>query len=234
MHGEAKRDLEFIGGEQDRQLQQLWTETKIGDIFPWEDVEREAEKLLESIRANEQGSENSGASQEQDDDRIVDRDETDPYNEVIFGRRRPDSVAIEWTSKTVYVLEFKRTSDQRQDYRERGERRARLQHDVLVNSLDIVAKEAKGESAGWTVKLIIFVGGTCGSVHVQTFNSNLKELGVVESKRNTIRRGFVHELLNAQDTVLCSYFAQRMGTKNSGGGQKSDGEEIFQGLERFE
>ena len=29
-------------------------------------------------------------------------------------------------------------------------------------------------------------------------------------KRNTIRRGFVHELLNAQDTVLCSYFAQRM------------------------
>jgi hypothetical protein len=50
-----------------------------GDIFPWEDVEREAE-LLESI-ANEQGSENSDASQEQDDDQIVDRDETDPYNE---------------------------------------------------------------------------------------------------------------------------------------------------------
>jgi hypothetical protein len=234
MHGETKRNLEFIGGEQDRQLQQLWAETKIGDILPWEDVEREAEKLLESIRANERGSENSGASQEQDDDRIVDRDETDPYNGVIFGRRRPDSVAIEWTSKTVYVLEFKRTSDQRQDYREQGERRARLQHDVLVKSLDTVAKEAEGESAGWTVKLIIFVGGTCGSVHVQTFNSNLKELGVVESKRNTIRRGFVHELLNAQDTVLCSYFAQRMGTKNNGWGQKSDGEEIFQGLERFE
>ncbi len=76
---------------------------------------REAEKLLESTRANARDSENSGASQEQDDDRIVDRDETDPYNEVIFGRRRPDSVAIEWTSKTVYVLEFKRTSDQRQD-----------------------------------------------------------------------------------------------------------------------
>jgi len=158
MHGEAKRDLEFIGGEQDRQLQQLWTETKIGDIFPWEDVEREAEKLLESIRANEQGSENSGASQEQDDDRIVDRDETDPYNEVIFGRRRPDSVAIEWTSKTVYILEFKRTSDQRPDYRERGECRARGRHDVLVKSLDTVAKEAEGESTGWTVKLIIFVG----------------------------------------------------------------------------
>ncbi len=46
---------------------------------------------------------------------------------------------------------------------------------------------------------------------------------MVESKRNTIRRGFVHELLNAQDTVLCSYFAQRKGTKNDGCGQKSQG-----------
>jgi hypothetical protein len=52
MHGEAKRNLEFIGGERDRQLQQLWAETKIGDILPWEDVEREAEKLIESTRAN--------------------------------------------------------------------------------------------------------------------------------------------------------------------------------------
>jgi hypothetical protein len=182
--------------------------------------------LLESARANEQDSEDSHVSKEREDDRIVDRDEIDPYNEVVLGRSRPDSVAIEWTSKTRYILEFKRTSDQRQDYRERGESRARAEHDVLVKSLETVTKEAEGESAGWTVKLIIFVGGTCGSVHVQTFNSNLKELGVVESKRKAIRRGFVHELLNAQDTVLCSYFAQRAGTKNDGCGQKSKVEEI--------
>ena len=66
MHGEAKRNLEFIGGERDRQLQQLWAETKIGDILPWEDVGREAERLLESTRANARNSENSGTSQEQD------------------------------------------------------------------------------------------------------------------------------------------------------------------------
>ena len=70
-------------------MQQLWAETKIGDILPWEDVEREAERLLESTRANARNSENSRASQEQDD---VDQDETGPY---AFGRRRPDSVAIE-------------------------------------------------------------------------------------------------------------------------------------------
>ena len=87
-------------------------------------------------------------------------------------------------------------------YRERGESRARAQHDVLVKSLEKVAGEEEGENRGLEIKLMIFVGGTCGSVHAQTFNDNLKELGVVESKRNTIRKGLVHELLNAPDTVL--------------------------------
>ena len=70
----------------------------------------------------------------------------------------------------VYVLEFKRTSDQRKDYREKGEARARAQHDVLIRSLEKVAGETESEGERWKVKLIVFVGGTCGSVHVQTFN----------------------------------------------------------------
>jgi hypothetical protein len=145
-------------------------------------------------------------------------------------QRIPDSIAVEWTSKVLYVLEFKRTSDQRRNYSERGEARARAQHDVLVKSLEKVAGEAVGENSGWKIKLIIFVGGTCGSVHAQMINNNLKELGVVESKRNTVRKGLVHELLNAQDTVLCSYFAQRSGEL----GRKSTVEEAFQGLDSFE
>ena len=69
---------------------------------------------------------------------------------------------------------------------------------------------------------------------MQTFNNNVKELGVVESKRSTIRKGFVHELLNAQDTVLCSYFAPRSGAKGGGCCQQNKVEEAFQGLDRFE
>ena len=100
-------------------------------------------------------------------------------------------------------------------YRERGESRARAQHDILMRSLEKVAGEAEGEIRGWKIKLIIFVGGTCGSVHTQTFNNNLKELGVVESKRNIIQKGLVHELLDAQDTVLSSYFVQRSGERDA-------------------
>ena len=133
----------------------------------------------------------------------------------------------------VYVLEFKRTSDQRRDYREKGEACARAQHDVLIRSLGKVAGETESEGERWKAKLIVFVGGTCGSVHVQSFNDNLKELGVVESKRGAIRKGLVQELLYAQDTVLCSYFAQREVATNGDTGRRSMAAEVFQGLDRF-
>ena len=102
-----------------------------------------------------------------------------------------------------------------------------------MKSLEKVAGEVKRENRGWEMNLMIFVGGTCGSVHAQTFNDNLKELGVVESKRNTIRKGLVHELLNAQDTVLYSYFAQRSGERGGSWNPESTVEEAFQGLDTF-
>ena len=91
-HGEATRDLEFIGGDKDRQLKQLWTETRIGDILPWDEIADEAERLLESDQANRHVPDDDHVDKEQEDDQGVDRDETDPYNETIFGRRRPDSI----------------------------------------------------------------------------------------------------------------------------------------------
>jgi hypothetical protein len=42
------------------------------------------------------------------------------------------------------------------------------QHDILIRSLDKVAGDEEGENGEWKIKLIIFVGGTSGSVHVQT------------------------------------------------------------------
>ena len=75
--------------------------------------------------------------EELENDQEVERDGTDPYNEVIFGRRRPDSVVIDWANKVIYVLEFKRTSDQRRDYPERGKSRAMAQHDISVILYDV-------------------------------------------------------------------------------------------------
>ncbi len=51
-HGEATRDLEFIGGDKDKQLKKLWAETRIGNILSWDEIADEAERLLESDQAN--------------------------------------------------------------------------------------------------------------------------------------------------------------------------------------
>jgi hypothetical protein len=84
---------------------------------------------------------------------------------------------------------------------------------ILIKSLEKVARDVEGEDKGWKIKLIIFVGDTCGSVNVKSFNDNMNELHVIESKWNAIRNGFAFELLKAQE-VLCSYFAQRSGERN--------------------
>jgi hypothetical protein len=49
------------------------------------------------------------------------------------------------------------------------------------------------------------------------------------------KQNLVHESLDAQDTVLCSYFAQRSGERGEGGrSRKSTVEEAFRGLDSFE
>jgi hypothetical protein len=61
------------------------------------------------------------------------------------------------------------------------------------------------------------VGGTCGSVHVESFNKNMKALGVLESQWDPIRKKLVRRLLEEQDKVLRSYFTQKGGARSQGG-----------------
>jgi hypothetical protein len=96
-----------------------------------------------------------------------------------------------------------------------------------------VARDADDENEGWKIKLLIFVRGTGRSVNVKTFNENMQELQVIESKRNDIRKGLAFELLNATDAVLCSYFAQRTEARGDHQVQIGNGTETFQGLGNF-
>jgi hypothetical protein len=63
----------------------------------------------------------------------------------------------------------------------------------------------------------VFVGGTCGSVHIESFNKKMKALGVLESQWGPIRKKLVRRLLEEQDKVLRSYFAQKGGPRSQGG-----------------
>ena len=72
-HGEAKRDLEFIG-EIKTDRTQLWTVTRIGSVLPWDDIEDEPERLLESYRVTRQASNDNPVNQDLEDDEKVERD----------------------------------------------------------------------------------------------------------------------------------------------------------------
>jgi hypothetical protein len=77
--------------------------------------------------------------------------------------------------------------------------------------------QAVGQVKGWQAQQIVFVGGACGSVHVESFNKNMKALGVLESKWDPIRQKLVRRLLEEQDKVLRSYIAQKSGARGQRG-----------------
>ena len=68
----------------------------------------------------------------------------------------------------------------------------------------------------------MFVGGTCGSDHVESFNKNMKALRVLESKWDLVRQKLVRRLIEEQNKVLRSYFAQKGGAR----GQKGEGSHV--------
>ncbi len=51
----------------------------------------------------------------------------------------------------------------------------------------------------WKVQPILFAGGTCASIHVESFNKNTKALGVLESKRDSIRKKLARGLVEEQN-----------------------------------
>ena len=75
--------------------------------------------------------------------------------------------------------------------------------------------QAVGQVKGW--KQIVLVGGNRGSVHDESFNKNMKALGVLESMWDLIRQKLVRRLLEEQDKVLSSYFAQKGGARSQRG-----------------
>ena len=97
-----------------------------------------------------------------------------------------------WATKEFPAIEFKRTQDVRTccNYVERATAVAQEQYKSLLTGL-----QAVGQVKGWKVRLIVFVGGTCGSIHVESaFNRNMKALGVLESKWDPIRKKLVRHL----------------------------------------
>jgi hypothetical protein len=125
------------------------------------------EELWESVRDEEMKILWKGASEGQPP--------TEEQYQERFWRRRLDSICLDVITKEFLAIEFKRTQDMRGNHLDEITAVAQKQYKSLLMGL-----QAIGQNKWWKVQQLVFVGGTCGSVHVESFNSNMKALGVLE------------------------------------------------------
>jgi len=97
---------------------------------------------------------------------------------------------LDTATKEFLDIEFKRTQDATSNYLERATAVAQEQYNSLLTGV-----QAVGQVKGWKVQQIVFVGGTCGSIHIESFNRNMKASGVLESKWDPICKKLVRLLL---------------------------------------
>ena len=136
-----------------------------------------------------------------------------------LGARRFDGVALNRETKTVFTLEFKRTSDREHGYAQRCDERATKQYASLIRAAHQVAQQA-----GWTILQVNFVAGLT-SVNVERFEKALETLGVPKQKWAQVRTKFMRVLLEEHDNILRSYQAQKHGGGDGMGaivGQRMD------------
>ena len=84
---------------------------------------------------------------------------------------------MDTVNREFLAIEFKRTQDTRSNYVEKATAVVEAQYRSLL-----VGLRAFSQVKGWQTQQIVFVGGTCGLVHVESFNKNMKALGVLETK----------------------------------------------------
>jgi hypothetical protein len=196
-HGKADRHMKLLTVETESRLGTLWDQEQCMQ-FCSKDELWEAAKAEEMKIPWKEANEESPVSEEQYQER--------------FWRRRLDGVGLDTVNKEFLAIEFKRTQDTRSNYEEKAIAVAQEQYTSLLTGL-----QAVGQVKGWKVQQLVFVGGTCGSVQVESFNKNMKALGVLESKWDLIRQKLVRRLLEEQDKVLRAYFAQKGGVRSQRG-----------------
>jgi hypothetical protein len=154
VHGKADRHMKLLTIETESRLGTLWDQEQCMQFCSrdelWE-AAKEEEMKIPWKAVNEE----SPIPEEQYQER--------------FWRRRLDGIGLDMVNKEFLAIEFKRTRDARSNYVERATTVAQEQYTSLLTGL-----QAVGQVKGWKVQQIMFVGGTCGSVHVESFNKNMK------------------------------------------------------------
>ena len=100
--------------------------------------------------------------------------------------------------RTLYILEFKQSSDRNKDLLRVKEDETNEQHRSIIEALGAAAPE-------WTFEQINFEAGRRGAVVEDDFYNKLEKLNVQAGKRDKILLAHVQRICEAHDTVMRSY-----------------------------
>jgi len=123
------------------------------------------------------------------------------FYENRFWNQRPDGMVINKYHRTLFVLEFKLSSDRNKDFVrvKEDDSEANEQHKSIIEALRAAAPE-------WTFEQINFVAGRRGAVVDDDFYNKLEKLNVQAGKRDKILLAHVQRICEAHDTVMRSYY----------------------------
>jgi len=96
-----------------------------------------------------------------------------------FWDRRPDGIVINKYHRTLYILEFKRSSDRNEDFLRVKEDEANEEHKSIIEALKAAVPE-------WTFEQIDFVAGRCSAVVEDDFYNKLERLNVKAGEKHKI------------------------------------------------
>jgi len=129
-----------------------------------------------------------------------DRDPTIFY-ENCFWNRRSDGIVTKKNHRTLYILDFKRSSDRNTDFLRVKEDEANEQHKSIIEALRAAAPE-------WTFEQINFVAGRRCAVVEDDFYNKLEKLNAQAGEKDKILLAHVQRICKAHDTVMRSYYQQ--------------------------
>ena len=139
------------------------------------------------------------------------------FYENHFWNQRPDGIVINKYHRTLYILEFKRSSDRNKDFLRVKEDEANEQYRSIIEALRAAALE-------WTYEQIDFVAGRRGAVVEDDFYNKLEKLNVQAGKRDNILLAHVQRICEAHDPVMRSYYQQIHGSSGADATTSPEGE----------
>jgi len=130
------------------------------------------------------------------------------FYENRFWNQRPDGIVINKYHRTLYILEFKRSSDRNKNFLRVKEDEANEPHRSIIEALRSAAPE-------WTFEQINFVAGRRGAVVEDDFYNKLEKLNVQAGKRDNVLLAHMQRICAAHDTVMRSYYQQIHGSSGA-------------------